>query len=64
VQLYPTFADYRGKMCRASLADVEQGVLLRFDAQDIDRRVKLERSRWPAARQGNGSSGRICAKLY
>ena len=25
VKLYPTFADFRAKMCRASLADVEQG---------------------------------------
>ena len=54
--LYPTFASYRTKMCQASLADINQGVLLPFDALDIDRRVQLGRGRWPAAVQGDGSS--------
>lgn len=63
VQLYPTFAAYRSQMCKASVGDVRQGVLLRFDAEDIDRRVKLERGRWPAAARGDGSSARTCSAL-
>jgi Alpha/beta hydrolase domain len=62
--LYPTFATYRTKMCQASLADIRQGTLLPFDAQDIDRRVELGRTRWPAGKQGNGTSGKTCAALY
>ncbi len=62
--LYPTFADYRTKMCQASLADIKQGVLLPADAQDIDRRVQLGRGRWPASVQGNGASDKACAPLY
>ena len=61
--LYPTFASYRTKMCQASLADIKQGVLLPFDALDIDRRVQFGRGRWPAAVQGDGSSTRACAPL-
>jgi hypothetical protein len=64
VKLYPTFAAYRIKMCHASLDDIKQGTLLPFDAQDIDRRVKLGRGRWPAARRGDGASARACAVLY
>jgi hypothetical protein len=64
VKLYPTFAAYRTKLCRASLADIEQGVLLPLDAQDIDHRVRLGRGRWPAARQGDGASSKACARLY
>lgn len=64
LQAYPTFASYRTKMCQASIADVEQGTLLRFDAQDIDRRVQLGRSRWPSSVQANGTSKRACAPLY
>ncbi len=63
-KLYPTFADYRAQMCRASLRDMRQGVLLRLDALDIDRRVKLGRDRWPKRVRGNGSSNRACAPLY
>ncbi len=62
--VYPTFASYRTKMCQASLADVEQGTLLPFDAQDIDRRVKLGRGRWPAGKQRDGTSTKACAALY
>jgi hypothetical protein len=47
VQLYRTFAGYRALMRKAALAAVNQGVLLAFDARDIDRRVKLAQSRWP-----------------
>lgn len=64
VQLYPTFADYRTKMCQASLADVQQGVLLPIDAQDIDRRVQLGRGRWPVPVQGNGASNKTCVAIY
>ena len=64
IKLYPTFARYRAKTCRVSLADIKQGTLLRFDAQDIDRRVKLGRGRWPASRRGNGASAKACAPLY
>jgi hypothetical protein len=63
LKLYPTFADYRAKMCQASWRDVRQGVLLAFDARDIDRRVRLGRGRWPARLRGNGASGRACAWL-
>jgi hypothetical protein len=62
--LYPTFSSYRTKMCEASLNDVEQGVLLPLDAQDIDRRVKLESGRWPASKRAAGSSADACAALY
>src|SRR4051794_3438280 len=57
---YPTFADYRSKMCQASAAAVQQGVLLPFDAQDIDRRVSSHRDRWPAGAQGDGDSDTAC----
>jgi hypothetical protein len=40
-----------------------QGVLLPFDAIDIDRRVQLGRGRWPAAMQGNSNSAKACAPL-
>jgi hypothetical protein len=63
LSLYPTFASYRTKMCEASLADVTQGTLLPFDAQDIDRRAKLARGRWPTAAQGDGTSARACAPI-
>lgn len=63
LKLYPTFGDYRARMCVASLADVRQGALLPFDAIDIDRRVQLARGRWPAAAQGNGNSAHTCAPL-
>jgi hypothetical protein len=62
--VYPTFASYRAKVCQASLADIRQGTLLPFDAQDIDRRVQLGRGRWPAAVQGDGASVGACAPLY
>lgn len=62
--LYPTFASYRSRMCKASLADIRQGTLLPFDAQDIDRRVKLGRDRWPAGAQGDGGSRGVCAPIY
>jgi hypothetical protein len=62
--LYPTFAVYRARMCKDSLADVKRRLLLRFDAQDIDRRVKLARGRWPARARGDGASTRACAPLY
>lgn len=61
--LYLTFASYRSRMCKASLADIRQGTLLPFDARDIDRRVKLARDRWPASAQGDGASRRACAPL-
>jgi hypothetical protein len=64
LKLYPTFASYRTKMCEASLADIKEGVLLHFDAQDIDRRIQLGRGRWPAAVQGDGSPTKACAALY
>jgi hypothetical protein len=63
LKLYPTFASYRAKMCEASLADIRQGTLLPFDAQDIDRRVKLARGRWPAPLQGEGASAEACGPL-
>lgn len=63
-QLYPSFARYRSRMCRASLADISQGTLLSFDARDIDRRVKLARERWPVGKRANGSSRRTCAPLH
>jgi hypothetical protein len=63
LQLYPTFASYREKMCQASLDDIRQGVLSPFDAQDIDRRVKLARERWPASARGDGRSARACTPL-
>jgi hypothetical protein len=53
-ELYPTFAAYRTKMCAASAAAVDEGTLLAFDAQDIDRRVLLARTRWPRDAQGEG----------
>jgi hypothetical protein len=62
-KLYPTFSAYRTRMCRASLRDVRQGVLLRLDARDIDRRVKLGRDRWPARARKDGTSDRACAWL-
>jgi hypothetical protein len=62
-ELYPTFAGYRAKMCRASLADVKRHLLLRFDAQDIDRRVKLARGRWPAGARRDGKSRQACRPL-
>jgi hypothetical protein len=61
--IYPTFADYRAQMCRASLADMRQGTLLRIDAQDIDRRVQLGRDRWPVGARGDGASVSACAPL-
>jgi hypothetical protein len=64
LSLYPSFADYRAKMCEASLTDVKQGVLLPSDAQDIDRRVQLGRGRWPESVQANGASKKACAPLY
>jgi hypothetical protein len=63
-KLYPTFADYRTKMCAASLAEIDHGTLLAFDAQDIDRRVKLARGRWPASASGDGASDAACAPVY
>jgi hypothetical protein len=63
-KLYPTFASYRTKICQASIADIRQGVLLPFDAQDIDRRVRLMRTRWPAGARGDGASRRACARFY
>jgi hypothetical protein len=62
-KLYPTFASYRAKVCKASLADISQGVLLAFDARDIDRRIRLARARWPAGSRGDGPSRRACARL-
>jgi hypothetical protein len=64
LQLYPTFASYRTKMCDASVADIRQGTLLRLDAKDIDGRAKLARGRWPAGARGDGTSRRACARLY
>jgi len=64
LKVYPTFAVYRTEMCRASLADIKQGVVLPFDAVDIDRRVQLGRGRWPAAVQDDGNSTKACAPLY
>jgi hypothetical protein len=61
--LYPTFARYRSLMCQASAAAVRQGVLLPFDAQDIDRRVKSHRNRWPVDAQGDGDSDAECAAV-
>src|SRR3954452_24174670 len=63
-KLYPNFADYRTKMCDASLAQVNFGTLLPFDAQDIDRRVKLARGRWPASASGDGAAAAACARIY
>jgi hypothetical protein len=63
VKLYPTFADYRARVCRAARRDVRQGVLLRLDALDIDRRVRLGRDRWPGPARGVGSSAAACAWL-
>jgi hypothetical protein len=62
-QLYPTFASYRAKLCRASLAAIRRGTLLPLDAQDIDRRVRLARARWPAGARGDGASTKACARL-
>jgi hypothetical protein len=60
---YPTFAAYRARMCKASIADVKRRLLLRADAQDIDRRVKLARARWAATARRDGRSARACAPL-
>jgi hypothetical protein len=48
-------------MCTASEALVREGTLLRFDAADIDRRVRAGRNRWPATARADGSSARACA---
>jgi hypothetical protein len=50
-------------MCQASINDVREGVLLPFDAIDIDRRVKLARARWPAGAREDGASRRACSRL-
>ena len=63
LKLYPTFADYRRRMCLASRREVRQGVLLRLDALDIDRRVRLGSSRWPARLRRTGSARGACAWL-
>src|SRR3954452_24952068 len=46
--LHPRCARCRSLMCQAAAAAVQPGVLLPFDAQDIDRRVSSPRGRWPA----------------
>ena len=62
--IYKTFAAYRTRMCQAAIADIRQGTLLRLDAQDTDRRVKLARARWPRGAQADGASRKACAPLY
>lgn len=63
LRLYPTFAAYRAQMCLASRRDVRRGVLLRFDAADIDQRVTRGRDRWPGRARRLGNSRRACAWL-
>src|SRR5436305_665862 len=48
---------------QVSATAVQQGVLLELDAQDIDRRVKSHRARWPASAQGDGDSDAACTAL-
>jgi hypothetical protein len=62
-KLYPTFGAYRAKMCAASGRAIADGTLLAFDAADIDRRVRLARSRWPASAQSAAGSEEACGQL-
>jgi hypothetical protein len=61
--IYPTFAVYRARMCRASRLDVRRRTLLTFDARDVDERVRAGRDRWPDGKRGNGGSAHACRWL-